>query len=111
MAKENTGSLRISEDVVITIAAAAINEIKGVEGLNIPGGIIPEFFSKKKPITVKIVGDVVHINADIILRHGCNAVAVSEKVQEAVKADVQAMTGITVSRVNVVVSGVSFDKK
>ncbi|MBP1565004.1 MAG: Asp23/Gls24 family envelope stress response protein [Oscillospiraceae bacterium] len=111
MSKEDAGFLRISEDVITTITSAAISEIKGVEGLNSRGGLISGLFSSKKPISVKVAGDVVHINADIILKHGYNAVSVCEKIQEAVKSDVQAMTGIAVSRVNLMVSGVSFERK
>ena len=44
MQKQNTGSLRISEEVVVTIATAAINEIKGVEGIKPNGGVIKKFF-------------------------------------------------------------------
>ena len=51
------------------------------------------------------------MNAKIVVKHGYNVISVCEKIQEAVKSDIQAMTGITVSKVNVVVSGVSFEKK
>jgi len=111
MQKQNTGSLRISEEVVVTIATAAINEIKGVEGIKPNGGVIKKFFVKKESVNVKIIGDVIEVNAKIVVKHGYNVISVCEKIQEAVKSDIQAMTGITVSKVNVIVSGVSFEKK
>lgn len=46
----------------------------------------------------------------MILAGGYKIPAVAEKVQKAVKESVQSMTGITVSRVNMVVAGVRFSE-
>ncbi|MBP0977207.1 MAG: Asp23/Gls24 family envelope stress response protein [Oscillospiraceae bacterium] len=111
MSKENTGAVRISEDVITSIAANAINEIKGVENIRSDYGLIRSFFVKTSPVSVKADGDVVEISADVVLKQGYSAVLTSEKIQNAVKSEVQSATGITVSRVNVNVSGISFEKK
>jgi len=105
----SNGSLRIAEDVVITVAEAAISEIKGVECPAGRGGFISSLFFKEHPVTVKKTGDVIEINAEVIVKRGVNAVLAAEKIQEAVKADIQSMTGITVSKVNVLISGISLD--
>lgn len=105
----SNGSLRISEDVVITVAQAAISEIKGVECPSCRGGFISGLFFRERPVTVKKTGDVIEINAEVIVKRGINAVLAAEKIQEAVKADIQSMTGITVSKVNVLISGISLD--
>lgn len=109
MSKEKSGILRISEDVVITITESAVNEIKGVEKIRRKSGFIRDLLIKDKPIEVKITGDVIEVNVDIVIKGGYNAASVGEKVQEAVKSEIQAMTGITVSRVNVTISGICFD--
>lgn len=110
MSKDNPGLLRISEDVVITIATAAINETKGVECIKPSGGFVKNLFIKKEPVNVRIIGDVVEINADVVVKQGYNAVTIAERIQESVKSDIQSMTGITVSKVNVIISGVSCEK-
>lgn len=110
MNKENPGFVRISEDVVVTIATAAINDVKGVEEIKPSDNFIKNFFVKEEPVKVRIIGDVIEIDAEVVLKQGYNAVLTGEKIQNAVKSEIQAMTGITVSKVNVVVSGVSFDK-
>ena len=48
----------------------------------------------------------IHLN----VKAGVNIPQVSEKVQAAVKDAVQTMTGIAVSRVNIVVAGIVFDE-
>lgn len=110
MNKENPGFVRISEDVVITVATAAINDVKGVEEIKPSEGFLKNLFVKEEPVKVRITGDVIEIDAEVILKQGYNAVLTGEKIQNAVKSEIQAMTGITVSKVNVVVTGVSFDK-
>lgn len=111
MAKENSGAVRISENVIVSIASNAVNEIRGVEKIRSDYGFVRRFIDQNKPVTVKVNGDIVEINADVILKNGVNAVKAAEKIQDAVKAEVQSMTGITVSRVNVNISGISFEKK
>ncbi len=110
MSKDNPGLLRISEDVVVTIATAAINEIKGVECIRPSDGFIRNLFFRSEPVNVRIAGDVVEINADVVVKQGYNAVTIAERIQESVKSDIQSMTGIAVSKVNVLISGVSCEK-
>jgi len=111
MSRENSGSVRISEDVIVSVASNAINEIKGVEKIRSDFGFFRNIFMKNKAVRVKTVGDVVEIYADVVLKHGVRAVSACEKIQNAVKSEVQSMTGITVSRVNINISGISFEKK
>lgn len=129
---EKDGTLKISEDVIATISRLAVNDIKGVEEI-VPvheqvnskpdkasitkkiasirladiKKIIPD---KKRHIKVKLLGDVVEITISIVIKYGYNVITVAESIQQAVKSSVQSMTGITVSRVNVIVSGISLNK-
>ena len=54
MSKENTGITRVSEDVVVSIATAAINDVKGVEKICTGAGIVKKIFTKDEPVSVKI---------------------------------------------------------
>lgn len=111
MSAENKGTVRISEDVVTSLAAAAVTDIKGVEKIRPKYSSIRRFLKNDKPLEVRVTSDVIEINTDVILKYGYNAVSVCEKIQESVKSEIQAVTGITVSKVNVTVSGIIFDRK
>lgn len=104
---EKKGAVHIAEDVIISIASAAVNEVRGVEKIRSDYG----FFQEKNPVRVRVTGDVIEIFADVVLKNGVSAVRACEKIQNAVKSEVQSVTGITVSKVNVNVSGISFEKK
>ena len=131
MGNENayqSGTLKISEEVILTIAKHAINDIKGVEEIvpvNESGiknkplkklaskdwGIAGKIFGKKNNlIKVKLLGDVVEITLAVIVKQGHKVTMIAENIQNAVKSSVQSMTGITVSRVNVIISGISINK-
>ena len=73
------GSLQISTDVLAKIARLAALEIEGVAD----------------------------VSAGIFAVYGVKIMPVCEKVQENVKQTIQNMTGITVSRVDVLVTGLS----
>ena len=107
------GSVNISEDVIAVITATAIAEIDGVAGLsNSVGSEIYEMISKKpttKGIHVDIDGGEMSISAMVMVRFGGGITEICGKVQQAVASAVESMTGI-VPRVNVHVTGVSFEK-
>ena len=46
----------------------------------------------------------------LVVRYGANIRRVSERVQEAVKDDVQTMTGITVSKVNIFIEDILIEE-
>ena len=100
--------LKISEDVIITVARLAALDVKGVAGL---AGEVNAMSKLRKngPITVSVIGDVAALDIKIKVKSGIKATAVAEEVQTAVKENVQNMTGVAVARVNVTVSGVEFD--
>ncbi len=97
--------LKISEDVMITVAKLAALDVKGVASL---AGEISKL-KKNGPIKIKIMGDVVAIDISIIIKNTEKACVVAQDVQNAVKENVQNMTGVAVARVNVTISGVVFE--
>ena len=78
---EQIGSLYISTGVIEKVAKLAAMEIDGVA----------------------------EIDVNIVVKYGCKVTTVCKNVQEAVKANVQNMTDVAVSKVNIVVAGISAD--
>ena len=107
------GSVRISEDVIASIAAIAASETEGVG--NLYSGIgtnVAEFLGKKSlPKGVKVVfhGDLVEVEVSLLAQYGYNICEVSKNVQSAVRSSIQSMTGMRTSAVNINVGGVSFE--
>lgn len=111
--QEEKGNIHISEDVIAVIVGAAATEVEGVAGLSNTIGVdLVEFLGKKslqKGIKIQIDEDKVVVDTIIMIRYGYGVTTVAQKVQEAVFAAVESMTGLTV-KVNVHVNGVAFEK-
>ena len=110
---QTVGSLKISEDVVATIAGLATKEVQGVASLanapaNIKGLILKNTVSKS--IKIELNDDVAVIGVYVNLTYGAKIPEVAEKIQNNVKSAVQSMTGITVSKVNVFIVGIDFSE-
>ncbi|MEG0615566.1 MAG: Asp23/Gls24 family envelope stress response protein, partial [Oscillospiraceae bacterium] len=83
-----------------------------VESISNPNVTFKQLFfksSKNDSIKIKPVGDVVEVSISVIAKQGHKVTTLAEAIQERVKTDVQSMTGVTVSRVNVSVAGISFE--
>lgn len=100
--------LKISDDVIITVARLAALDVKGVAGLNGNVGKMSKL-RKNGPIKISLIGDVAAIDMSIVIKSGEKAGSVALAVQNAVKENVQNMTGVPVARVNVTVGGVVFE--
>lgn len=113
--EQEYGEVKISDDVVGTIASIAASEIDGVNGLN--GGIagdLAEMFGKKnltKGVKVNIEERTVQIDLNIIVDFGIKIPEVSWLIQENVKNAVETMTGLKVKEVNIHVTGVNLQKE
>lgn len=110
--KQAVGSLRISQDVISTIASYAAAEIDGVASLASFASNMKGWFFKKqtvKPIAIELNDNIVVIDIRINIKFGYKVTEVSEALQTAVKDAVQTMTGLTVARVNVHVAGIVFE--
>ncbi|MBQ8731879.1 MAG: Asp23/Gls24 family envelope stress response protein [Oscillospiraceae bacterium] len=106
------GSLKISDEVVSSIAAMAATEIVGVAELapmpvNLKGVIRKS--SAPKSINISLNDDVATIDIYVKLQYGAKIPEVSEKIQRSVKTSVQNMTGIAVAKVNVFIAGITFE--
>ena len=109
---EEQGSINISEEVVAAIACGAALEVEGVDGLfNSPGKKLSDVVGKKalsKDVKVKVADGDITADISITVKVGYAVSTIGKEVQEAVKAAVEATTGLTMSIVNVHVCGVSF---
>lgn len=108
------GTIKISEEVVASIAARAATETEGVSGLC--AGLTTEIASllgKKnlnKGVRVQIgERDTVDVELSILVKFGKSVGEVAAAVQQAAKAAIESMTGLKATAVNVIVGGVSFD--
>lgn len=109
--KQPGGSLKISQDVIATIAGYAASEIEGVVALSESRLPIKNMLKKGgmlKPIQINLNDDVAIIDMSVDLRFGTRIPDVAETLQKTVKDAVQSMTGITVSKVNIHVEGIVF---
>lgn len=105
------GTLRVSENVIISISKNAALEVNGVSRIfEKPFNIFKLFSSKidSSAISVVMLDGVAKISMSIVVSNGYNVTSVCEQIQERVKSAVQSMTGVTVSKVNVSVVDVDF---
>ncbi len=108
---ENAGGrVQVSTEVISNIARIATLEIKDVKGLSRGNLGLKGFLyrvSSANPVTVNISGGVAEIDVCIIVDFATKVRSVAKSVQENVKSAVQNMTGITVAKVNVIISGIT----
>ena len=105
---EISGNLRISTDVIEKIAKLAALEIEGVYDVTLGNVGVMGAFRKiniKKIAFVELCEGVAEITINVSVKYGARIPSVCEKVQNNIKNSVQSMTNVTVSKVNVIVTG------
>lgn len=112
---EKADTVKISPDVVATIAGVATTEIEGVSGMcnTFAGGLAEKLGAKKNPtkgIKVEIKETSVVIDLYIVVEFGIRIPELAWEIQESVKNNVETMTGLLVEKVNVHIDGISFKK-
>ena len=109
--KQKHGNILISEDVITTIVANAVNEVEGTVGLSTkPGADIADKISKKswgKGMKITIgQNDELYIDCNVNIGYGQSVVNVAKSVQEAVTAALESTAGVKVAAINVNVCGI-----
>ncbi len=108
---ENNGSVNIADEVVAVIASMAASEVSGVASMvsGVAGNFAELIGMKNTSKGVKIAkeGDTVSLDLAIVVEYGAKIPDVSWNVQSKVKSDVEAMTGLSVSAVNVSVDSIT----
>lgn len=116
MQEEDTtdiGNIKISVDVVATIAGIATTQTTGVAGMyaSFAGGIAEMLGAKKNPskgVKVDMGDGKAGIDLYIVVEYGVRIPELAWEIQESVKNNVETMTGLDVERVNIHIEGVSF---
>lgn len=110
-----TGLIRISDDVVATIAGLAALETPGIAAMS---GGISEGLAKKlsgrnvqKGVSVEVGQLEAAIDLRVIVNYGSKIHEVCRDLQSNVKDTIINMTGLNVVEVNVKVEGVAFQEE
>lgn len=107
----NSGTIHITEDVIISIANVEANNTDGVCPL--PVNMMERFSNMyaNKGVEVNLDDSNVYLTIRIAVEFGKNLIAVASEVQEKIKEKIETMTGLNVVEVNVIVEHVSIPKK
>ncbi|WP_028611143.1 Asp23/Gls24 family envelope stress response protein [Paenibacillus harenae] len=107
-----TGIIRISDDVVATIAGLAALETPGIAAMSggISEGLAKRLSGKnvQKGVSVEVGQLEAAIDLRIIVHYGIPIQEVCRQLQLNVRESVENMTGLQVVEVNVKVEGVAF---
>ena len=112
---EENGSINIAEEVIAAIAVGAVREVEGVSGMmtNLGGSVTDLVTNKKnaqkgaKGVKIDMTGSALVLDLYLTVQYGHAIPEVAEKAQKAVASAIEAMTGCTVSAVNIHVGGVT----
>lgn len=112
---DEVGNVKISVEVVSTIAGIATSEVNGVAGMygTFAGGIAEMLGAKKSPskgVKVDMEGNTATIDLYIVVEYGVRIPELAWEIQENVKNNVETMTGLDVQKVNIHIEGVDFGK-
>ncbi|MEG0913352.1 MAG: Asp23/Gls24 family envelope stress response protein [Oscillospiraceae bacterium] len=107
---QTPGNLKISQDVVASIAKFATLEIDGVESVSTGNLGVKGLITKTnyvKPIKVELLDEVVNVEINVVVKHGVKIQQVANAIQQNVKNAIQSMTGLAVARVDIIVAGIT----
>lgn len=107
------GQFKVSKDVIFTITKNAVLDIDGVCSIaSAKKKMLKNLFlsqTDSESININFVNDTVEISICLFVKPGVRVKSVAEQVQNQVKNEVQSMTGITVSKVNVTISDIKYN--
>ena len=115
------GSVSFATDVVATIAGLAAAEVEGVASMVAPNGGFAEKLTRRmtgtqnknftKGVKVEMNGSDVTVDISFIVEYGQPIPQVASEMQENVKKAIETMTGLNVTKIDIHVTGISFDKE
>ncbi|HHY38638.1 MAG TPA: Asp23/Gls24 family envelope stress response protein [Clostridia bacterium] len=105
------GKVKLTDEVIATIAAVAASEVSGVMGMSskrVTDGIADLLGRENltKGVEISSDGDNVFVIVNLIVTYGARISEVAKEVQQKVKSHIQTMTGLRVQRVLVNVQGI-----
>ena len=107
------GTVNINDEVIATIAAAAVKEVEGVVNLNSNlsddlAGMLGR--KSSKGIRVTLGEDAVEVECNLEVLYGHSVVEIAKNVQTGVTNAIESMTGLQVRFVDVNIVGISMSK-
>lgn len=106
--------IRISDEVVMTIAGIAASQVEGVSSMSGSfGDGIAGILGRKNPtkgVKVEVGEKEALIDLSIVVEYGCKIHEVAREIQDRVRKAVEEMTPLKVVEVNVNVLGVNIGK-
>ncbi|MDR0947653.1 MAG: Asp23/Gls24 family envelope stress response protein [Ruminococcus sp.] len=104
--------LKISKDALEKICYFALKDCGGDISVK-PKVKFKDLFGQRidHVADVDFKGDSAEISISITLPEDIKAAAAAEKIQRRIISDVRSMTGITVSKVNIIIAGLTPEKK
>lgn len=110
---KNDGSVKISDEVIATIASVAVSEVEGVSALSgsFAGDLVEKFGKKNltKGIKVNIDEENVEVDINIVVKYGVKIPDVAHLVQENVKKAIESMSDLNVEKINIHVTSVDLE--
>ena len=103
----DSGNIHISEEVVAVIAAAAAADAEGVAELK--SGYTADGGARRgagKAVKVKLDSNMLDVDVSVVARPDVPLAELGGRIQQNVKAAVEASVGVQVRSVNVTVCGV-----
>ena len=97
---DESGEIKVADEVVAIIAGLAATEVEGVSSM--AGNITNEIVSR---LGMKNLSKVV-VDVALNIAYGYSIPEVSTKVQEKVKSAIETMTGLSVATINVRIASV-----
>ena len=107
MENNNLGQVKISNEVIVTIAGLAALEVENVETIT----TITDKLLKNNGVKIQIDEEQIILDIYVNIEFGESIPDTAFKIQENVKNTVETMTGLEVSTVNVHVQGITFYKE
>ena len=107
MENNNFGQVKISNEVIATIAALAALEVEGVE----TNTTLTDKILKNNGVKIQIEEEDVNLDIMVMIDYGISIPEIAFKIQENVANTVETMTGLKVSQVNIHVQGINFKKE
>ncbi len=111
----STDKLRISEEVIETLAGVAVSETGSVSsaGSGIANGIAGILGKKPfaKGIKAEINGNDIKLEISLLVNYGTKIHIITRQIQDKVRETLEDSTGMKVAEVNINVTGLVFDKE
>lgn len=102
---EDLGTITIAEEVISSIAAIAASQVEGLGEMksSVAEDLVGIFGSRRKGVTTELSDEGVSIGLKIAVKYGHSLHGVAKNIQKKVREDVEEMTGLSVSSVDVFV--------